>query len=371
MNTTYDVIIVGGGVIGTSIAHYVSKTKKRVLVLEKNTIASGASSAAAGLLGVQAEWETYDPLYDLARKSLNMFSSLATELRETTGVDIGYREKGIYKVACTLKEERHLRQTMAWQQQAGEEAEWLTGEKLREREPSVSLDVIAAVYYPTDGHVLAPELTRAFMLSAARHGTDIREYTDVHRLLIEDKKVIGVETNHGTFYGEQVVVAAGAWSTPFLRLFDETYGTYPVKGVCIAVLSEQPLLDVPIFKEGFYIVPKPNGRYIIGATVIPRSFNQSVEVGDIAELLHKAKELVPKIEYATWDTAWAGLRPQSETNYLYIGKHDEIEGLYACTGHYRNGILLSPISGYMMAELLAGNESYNNLERRIHLGSTN
>ncbi|GGE67593.1 glycine oxidase ThiO [Priestia taiwanensis] len=371
MNETYDVIVVGGGVIGTSIAHYVSKMNKRVVVLEKNTIASGASSAAAGLLGVQAEWDTYDPLYDLARKSLRMFSSLATELRTATGVDIGYRENGIYKIACTKEEVERLRETMQWQQQAGEEAEWLSGEELRVREPSVSDEVIAAVYYPTDGHVLAPELTRGFMLSAARNGADIREYTDVYGLLIDNGKVMGVETNHGTFYGKQVVITAGAWSTSFMKVFHESYGTYPVKGVCVAVRNERPLLNVPLFKEGFYIVPKPDGRYIIGATVVPRSFDQRVESGAIAELLTKAKALVPEMEQAMWDKAWAGLRPQSETNYPYIGKHDDIEGLYACTGHYRNGILLSPISGYMMAELLDGNESYNLLERGMYLESTN
>lgn len=369
MKKTYDSIIVGGGIIGSSIAHFLSDRGYHVAVVEKGKIASEASRAAAGLLGVQAEWDEYDPLFDLARKSRAMFAPLSKRLREKTGIDIGYEEKGIYRIAQSDEAAAKLMEIMKWQKQTGEESHFLSGEELREREPYLSEAVVAAVYHPNDGHVIAPELAKAFAHSAAISGADIFEQTEVFDIKVENNRATGVVTSEGVMLSDSVIIASGSWSTKLLRHFDPSWGTYPVKGEIIAVKSFKPLLSIPVFEDGFYIAPKRNGRYIIGATVKPHTYNKAVSVESIQYSMERALHILPELKNAEWETAWAGLRPQSNHGMPYIGKHPDIPGLYTCTGHFRNGILLSAISGIYMADLVEGKQQNDLLHSFIGEGS--
>lgn len=352
MRKRYDIAIIGGGVIGSSIAHFLAERGYRVAIVEKQRIASEASKAAAGLLGVQAEWDEYDPLFELARKSRTMFPTLAKALREKTGIDIGYEERGIYRIAQTEEEQTRLLHIMKWQQQTGEESQFLSGEQLREKEPFLSSSIIGAVYHPKDGHVIAPDLTKAFAQSAAISGADLYEQTEVFDIQIENHQVTGIMTNEGIIPCDKVVIAGGSWSTKLLRYFQKDWGTYPVKGEVVAVRSHKPLLQSPLFQERFYIAPKRGGRYVIGATMKPHTFNKSVQPESITSILEHAYTILPALKEAEWESAWAGLRPQSNHEVPYMGAHEEIKGLYACTGHYRNGILLSPVSGQYMADVI-------------------
>ena len=362
MSKGYDVIIIGGGVIGCSVAHSLSERGHSVAVFEKGTISGEASKAAAGLLGVQAEWNEYDPLFELARKSRALFPKLAARLREKTGIDIAYEEKGIYRIAENEEEAKRLEHIMKWQLQTGEETHLLSGEQLREQEPELALHIISALYCPKDGHVIAPELTRALAHSAALSGTAIYEGTEVIEILQEQDRVTGVVTTEGTFSCSKVIVASGAWSTNFLQNFHSTWGTYPIMGEMVSVKSYKPLLKAPIFQDGFYVVPKRGGQYLIGATVKQHTYNKTVCAKSIAYLMERAFRLVPALQQAEWDTAWAGLRPQSNHGMPYMGEHPEVAGLYACAGHYRNGILLSPITGEYMADLIEGKHVQSLLE---------
>ncbi|MDM5153515.1 glycine oxidase ThiO [Bacillus sp. DX1.1] len=352
MSKIYDVAIIGGGVIGSSVAHFLAERGYRVAIVEKQRIASEASKAAAGLLGVQAEWDEYDPLFELARKSRAIFPHLAEALREKTGIDIGYEGKGIYRIAQNENEATRLLHIMKWQQQIGEASHFISGEQLRDKEPYLSPSIIGAVYHPKDGHVIAPDLTNAFAHSAAISGADLYEQTEVFDIQIEKNQVKGIVTNEGTILCEKVVIAGGSWSTKLLHYFEKDWGTYPVKGEVVAVHSRKPLLQAPIFQERFYIAPKRGGRYVIGATMKPHTFNKSVQPESITSILERAYTILPALKEAEWESTWAGLRPQSNHEVPYMGAHEEIKGLYACTGHYRNGILLSPVSGQYMADLI-------------------
>ncbi|WP_369901011.1 glycine oxidase ThiO [Bacillus manliponensis] len=362
MGKVYDVVIIGGGVIGSATAHFLAERNYKVAIIEKKKIASEASKAAAGLLGVQAEWDEYDPLFDLAKKSRMMFPKLTEQLREKTGIDIGYEEKGIYRVAHTEEEKQRLLDIMKWQTKTGEESHFLCGEELQRREPYLSHSIIGAVYHPKDGHVIAPDLTEAFASSASISGADIYEETEVLHIRIENSHVRGIVTTEGEMITEKVVIANGSWSTKLLQYFDESFGTYPVKGEVVAVRSRKQLLTAPIFQERFYIAPKRGNRYVIGASMIPHTYNKAVRPESITTILERAYHILPALKEAEWETAWAGLRPQSNHHMPYIGMSKEIAGLYACTGHYRNGILLSPVSGEYMANLIEGKQENNLLD---------
>ncbi|MFY4775793.1 glycine oxidase ThiO [Metabacillus sp. RGM 3146] len=356
MIKVYDCIVIGGGAIGGSVAYELSKRDHTVAIVEKGEGGKEASSAAAGLLGVQAEWDEYDPLFELARESRALFPDLSLQLKELTGIDIGYEEKGIYKIAETDEELEKLKKTARWQEETGEETVFLTGDKLRENESSLSKDLAGAVFYPKDGHVMAPALTKAYLHAAAACGADLYEYTKAENILIENQSVKGIQTKSGMIFGQNAVICAGAWSTPLLSEFRDLK-TYPVKGEMICLKTDKPLLQAPVFKNGFYIVPKREGRLLIGATVVAHDFSKKVKAKSVKALLEKAQKILPAIENASMESVWAGLRPQSVHGAPYMKKHGKIDGLYACTGHFRNGILLSPAAGRYMADLFEGKES--------------
>jgi glycine oxidase len=351
----YDVVIVGGGVIGTSIAFQLSKRGKNVAILERFRVAGEASSAAAGMLGAQVEMDQETgPLFELAVRSRALFPQVAEELREISGIDIGLVQKGMLRVALSYDEEANLKETVRCQHAAGQKAEWVTSSEVLEREPHITPEIKGAIYIPGDGHVLAPELSRAFAKAAAHLGADIYEFTTVNALLSDKGKVHGVGTENDTYYADEVVIAGGSWSSQLLNGLRIEQKVYPVKGECFSVITHKPLLTSTVFSHGCYLVPKRGGRLVVGATVEENTFDKKVSVAGISQLLQRAERLLPAISSAEWESCWAGLRPQSTGGMPILGAHPDMRGLYIATGHFRNGILLSPLTGILMAELIEG-----------------
>ena len=362
MSNTYDAIVVGGGVIGGAIAYNLAKRGGKVLLLEKDRLASKSSGAAAGMLGAQSEMDGDGPLFQLARKSRAMFPKIAEEIKETSGIDIGLINKGMLKVALTEQEQQEYKRIMAIQNQSGEQADWFTGEELRRKEPALSDAIKGAMYIEKDGQVEADQLTLGFLKSAAASGVVIKEYVEVYDFQLSKGKVEGVVTNQGIFTSENVIVAGGAWSQKLLLETGLQLDTYPVKGECFSVVTHRQMLSTTIFSHGCYLVPKKGGRIVVGATVMPRTFNQKVSLNGISILLEQAKNLMPSIVEAEWERAWAGIRPQTIDGLPYLGEHPAYKGLYIATGHFRNGILLSPITGVVIADLIEGKSTSENLE---------
>jgi glycine oxidase len=354
MRKIYDAVIVGGGVIGCSLAFQLAKQGLCVVVLEKERIANEASSAAAGMLGAQSEFSGDSPMIPLALKSREMFSELAAELKGLTGIDIGFVQKGLVKLAFTESELNELRQQYQFWQTRDANVRWLTAKELCELEPNVTKEIAGAMYIPNDGQVDAADLSHALAKAAVIYGAELREYTEVCSFLLENDQVCGVVTNSGTIYGNTVIVAAGAWSAHLLTQTGIELSMYPVKGECFSVVTEQPLLQTTMFaKNGCYIVPKRGNRLLIGATSTPNTFNKHASVQGVYRLLERAQQIMLKLAEAKWEKVWAGIRPQTGDGLLYIGEHPRYRGLWVATGHYRNGILLSPITGVLLADLIA------------------
>ncbi|WP_371261507.1 glycine oxidase ThiO [Bacillus sp. MUM 116] len=357
LNHSYDVAIIGGGINGASIAYQLSKRNKKVIILEKKQLACQASSAAAGMLAAQAEIEQDGPLFQMALKSQAMFPDMANELFEFTGIDIELVQKGMLKIAETEDIVIEAKQQVLFQRNWDSKIQWLDSAEIREMEPALSPNVAGGMYLPNDGHVQPEKLTAAFAKAAVQFGTQIRENTEVLSFLFKNGQVKGVKTTNGDIHCEQVVVATGAWAGQLLRESGFDVPLYPVKGECFSIKTETPLINRTIFSDKrCYLVPKRNGEIYIGATMIENTFDLNVTPGGLATLIERATKLVPEIKDMAWERVWAGVRPQTGDGLPYIGEHPEWKGLFVAAGHFRNGILLSPITGKLVADLLGGKQ---------------
>ncbi|MBT2738743.1 glycine oxidase ThiO [Bacillus sp. ISL-7] len=368
MENSFDVAIIGGGIIGSSIAYQLAKRGRKVVVIEKGRVACQASSAAAGMLAAQAELEQDGPLFQLALKSQAMFSTLASELFEYTGIDIEYVNKGMVKIAETEEIALEVKKQVTFQKKWDPTITWLDATEVRVLEPSLTPSVAGGMYLPRDGHVQPTKLTKAFAKSAEHFGAKICEETEVLSFVYENGQVKGVNTSIGVIHCEQVVVATGAWAAKLMQESGIDIPVYPVKGECFSIRTERPIINSTIFSDKrCYLVPKQNGEIYIGATVIENTFDTKVTPEGIATLIERATQLVPQIKEAAWERVWAGVRPQTGDGIPYMGEHPSWRGLFLAAGHYRNGILLSPITGELVADLVSGSLLDQELLSAFHL----
>ncbi|MVO99890.1 glycine oxidase ThiO [Paenibacillus sp. N10] len=354
MNLSVDTVVIGGGVIGSSIAYQLAKRGRAVVLLERGRIGGQASGAAAGMLGAQSEMHEPGPMFDLARMSRELFPAAADELRELTGMDTGLTQSGMLKAAFTDADAAVLKADIHFQHGAGGRAEWLDAENACRLEPALSRDIRGAEYLPDEGHVLAPELTAALARGAELLGVQVIEHAEALELLTERGRICGVRTRGGTIRCAEAVLAAALWSDRLLAPLGVELPLYPVKGECFSLTGAAPLLKRTLTSAGCYIVPKPGGRIIVGATALPGSYDLQPRLGSLISLAAKAQRLAPVLAEAAWERTWAGLRPQTPDGLPYIGEISAFQGLFAALGHYRNGILLSQATGVLAATAITG-----------------
>jgi glycine oxidase len=350
MNRPDSVIIIGGGIIGCSIAYGLAVKGVRVTVLDKGALCAEASTAAAGMLGAQVETHQPGPFYELCKASQRMYPEWANELQEISGISLQYIGKGILRVALTEEDEAELKSRLPWM----DGAEWLTAAQTCEIEPALSEAVRGGIYFAQDHQVHPLYVARALKSALLKLGSSIREWTPVLRLIIEGNRVVGVKTTDGDLYAEQIVLSAGAWSPSLLEPLAFKLPSFPVKGQCISVRTETSLISSTVFAKGCYIVPRLDGTLTIGATQEEIGFNKKTSLSAVSLLHQKASAIVPSLSEVEFVSTWAGLRPGTPDGLPYIGQLSDAPGLTIATGHFRNGILLAPITGQLVTELLTG-----------------
>ncbi len=348
MSKRYEVGIVGGGIIGQSIAYQLAKEGVSVLVLESQKSGAGATSAAAGMLGANSELENKDAFFQFAKESQRQYHILGDELSELSQINIQLVDKGMYKVAFTDEEAANLKKAV----EQHEELEWHTNETVLNNEPFLASTIKGALHIPEDGHVSPVHVCQAFTKSASLLGAKFIENAPVHSIKKKQANEYVLSTPQEDYTCNQVVIANGVWSGFFFKQLGLPNGMRPVKGECLAVESNEIHLEKTIFYDHCYIVPKGDGRFLIGATMVEDDWNTTPSLGGIQSLIGKITPLMPSISSAKLVNTWAGLRPQSDDGKPYIGQHPEDENIFFATGHYRNGILLAPKTGMMIRDLI-------------------
>lgn len=349
-----DVLIVGGGVIGLSIAYYLSKKKVQVTLLEKGRVGKEASSAAAGMLGAQVESEFPGPMVELCLKSRKMFPVLSQELKEKTGLDIEWDGSGLLRLAVDSVEAEELKKRAKWQRKQGEAVEWWEREEIEINEPFLAKSLEGALYIPEDGQVSAPRLVQAYATGARLMGVEFLEGVNVQGIECHKGSIVKLNTSAGVFEPETVILTAGAWMGSLADQLGVNLPIVPVKGESLSLVPQRRLMQRTLFGKRCYLVPKADGQIIVGATEIELDTSPGVSAGAIQNLIQEACRLVPNLKQAEYLHSWSGIRPKTLDGLPYLGSVPGFNRLFVAGGHFRNGILLSAVTGQKMAELVTG-----------------
>ena len=348
-----DVVIIGGGIMGCAIALRLAQRGVRVTVIERGIPGAEASSAAAGMLAPQMEADGPGPMLDMGMHSRALYPSLAVELAESTGIDIGYQKSGVLAVALTDEEERGLMARRIWQTGRGLRLEALSGTAAREREPALGPAVRSALFFADDAQVNPRALARAFSQAAAAAGARFLQGRYVRRVCIEGGVATGVELDGDTLAAGTVVLAAGSWSGLVEGGGVPPSVVRPARGQLAAIETRPPLFRHVLSVHGRgYLVPRRDGTVIAGSTVEMVGFRKEVTVGGLAAILSLAETLVPALAQAPVMQTWSNFRPYTEDHLPVLGT-TPVRRLVLATGHYRNGILLAPITAQAIADLVS------------------
>jgi glycine oxidase len=345
-------LIIGGGVIGTAIAFELAKRGDKPLLIEKDTLGSQATCAGAGMLGAQVEMHQPGPMFELGITSRALFADLQRELIEISGIDIELQTPGIFRVAVDEEDRRDLLERQSWQQAHGQRAIWMEDEEMRRELGDLVSTTYGALYLPDDHQVRNPQLMIAYAQSAKKLGARFLEHTAMTGFLMKNGKVVGVKTVNGEIHADRVILAAGAWSGLLANQLGLDVPIFPVKGQSFFLDAYAPPTPYTVFTHGCYILPKRNGQIYVGATEEEAGFDRRPNLGPLAWLASRSSELMPTLSQLPFDKPIAGLRPGSRDGLPFLGAVPGIEGLFVASGHFRNGVLLSAITGKVMAELL-------------------
>lgn len=349
MPLEWDVIVVGAGIIGCAVARELARRGLRIGIIEARAVAAGATRASAGVLAPYIEAPHDGDFHTLAVRSLALYDGFVADLQQETGRSIEYRRCGTLEVANGNDSRARLAAVAAWAQAAGVEARWLDGAEVARLEPGLAA-VDGALLVPSHGYVGAEALSASLFESAQRHGaTFITER--VERIDFEEEGV-SVKAGGSVRRAARAVVAAGSWSAA-LRPGDTPH-VKPVRGQLLRLRWDPCPIGRILWSDDCYVVPWTDGTVLIGATVEDVGFDERTTAGGVRDLLDAACGLMPRIRGASFIEARAGLRPSTPDGLPIIGESPASAAIVYATGHYRNGILLAPLTALLVADLIDG-----------------
>ena len=355
METNPEILIVGGGVIGLSIARELYRRGSRnILVVDSGPVGREASFAAAGMLAPNAENEVVDDFYHLCDESRQLFPELASELLAETGVDIELDTTGTIYASFSGEDSEHLAERYHRQTAAGIPVERLSAKETLAAEPCLSAGLSESLFFPNDWQVENRRLLAALKKWADAAGIIFLENSPVKSLVLENERITGAVTDSRTISAGTTVLATGAW-TSLIKIANAAMpiSVKPIKGQLISFVQEERKFRHVIYSPRGYLVPRADGRVLAGATVEDAGFDKTVTRQGVLRLQECAAEIAPFLKEADVIDSWAGLRPYADGGRPVIGPIPGLDGLFIATAHYRNGILLAPLTARIIAEKIA------------------
>ena len=351
-----DIVVVGAGIVGCAIAYELARRGASVQVVDGRSVGMGATQASAGVLAPYIEADERDPDFlDFSVRSLHLYDDFIARVSADSGVTIPYHRTGTLEVATSDERMAALGHIAARVAQQGVSVRTLDAQAVRDDEPHLGGDVIGGLLIPTHGFVAATELTRALAVAARRHGAQFVEGSPVRRIGAAAGDLV-VETARGSLAGNAVVLAAGSWSSQIQIVgIAAEVAVRPVRGQLLYVSWNEPPLRRVIWGERCYLVPWEDGTLLVGATVEDAGFDERATVAGVRDLLEAACDLVPHAWGAGFLGARVGLRPASADEKPVIGRSLVLPNLVYATAHYRNGVLLAPLTAELVADALLDN----------------
>ena len=350
MTPTADVVVIGGGVIGLAIAWNLTEQQQRILVVEKHQPGQEASSAAAGILAVSSGRSRQGPVYQLKRASQALYPALVEEIEQRSGLSVEYQTAGVLDLLRTEADEQKYREIYQLRREQGSAAAWLSAAEVRRLEPHLTTDLRGAVHFPDDHHLNNGKLAEAWANAVVQRGATIRTDATVTEARIGNGKVTAVRIGDEWISTNTVVIAAGSWSQQVGEVFGLTIPVQPAKGQMMSVRST--LVRHVISWDDHYLVPRKNGEVVIGSTVEFVGYDKDVSLATLRALIDRSVVLVPELRSTPLHRFWAGLRPYSPSRRPILCRAPGLENVILATGHHRNGIVMAPMTGKLIAELI-------------------
>jgi glycine oxidase len=350
-------LIIGGGIIGGSIAWQLAAEGVKVTLFERGRLGLEASWAAAGMIAPQAEAEGPGPILDICMRGREAFERMIDRLIAESGVDAEYDQPGILYCALDQDEQRELERRVQWQRAAGlgGEVEELDGAAARRMEPMLSPEVRYALHLPTNRRVENRKLTQAYFAAAARAGAEFREGARVAEIIASKPDIAGLRLADGSLHEADFIInAAGAWAGEIRGLEADGVSLRPVRGQIVCFQGRPRMLGPAIFSLRGYLVPRRDGRLLAGSTMEDAGFDRSVTMAGMGRILAGANALVPELSTIPFREAWAGFRPATADKLPVLGPSPAHRNVLYATAHFRSGILLSALTGEVIAALVKG-----------------
>ena len=350
--TRYDVIVLGGGIIGSSLAEELARRGQRVCLVESRTIGSEASKAAAGILSAQMDVDRPGPFFELCQAASRLYPQWIKRIERHSRLRVGYHREGVLYLAYTSAEVRSMERRARWQRKAGLPVERWTSRQVCRREPNLAGKMAAGFFFPAEGQVDNAKLMEALAVACRQAGVRALEHTEALRLSTRGDRVVGVRTQQGALAAPVVVNCLGSWAG-LKHLTMPTPPVVPARGQILVFRPAPGFFRTAVMSELAYGVQRRDGRLLVGSTIEFVGYRKQLTADGMRSILAGFAHMVrpEALAQCAFEEAWAGLRPCSQDRLPILGR-TALEGLYVASGHFRHGILLAPMTAQLMADLI-------------------
>ncbi len=345
----YDCVVVGGGLIGMLSARQMKLEGRSVLLLDQGSLGAESSWAGGGILSPLYPWRYADAVSRLAAYSASHYHSLAQTLMQESGIDPEWTQSGLLMLDSDEKT-----QAQAWAQQFAVELQILERKSIEALEPALATQTNEALFLPSVAQLRNPRLVKALKASLQYHQIDVSEHEAANTIEQKNGRVVAVNTARRRIPTETVIITAGAWSAALLAQAGIQVEVEPVRGQMLIYKAVPELIRHIILDQGHYLIPRRDGRILIGSTLEYVGYDKSTTEQARQQLSTRAVELLPALVQYQIEKHWSGLRPGSPSGIPYIGCHADTEGLYFNCGHFRYGVILGLASVQLLHELIHG-----------------